>query len=191
MSKHADILAMFSLYYPLSAATSNELEKLFDYRSNKKNEIILPVGNIPHYYYFIQKGLWEYYYLADNGDKVIKRFFQENSFVASTAALIQEAPSIFGISCLEAGTYIRIPAKPFRALMMTNIELMKFHISYLEKNWIVDKEPMEISLKYETAEERYRQFKAEHPGLLQRLKQHHIAAYLGITPTQLSRIRKH
>ncbi|RAJ77494.1 CRP-like cAMP-binding protein [Chitinophaga dinghuensis] len=191
MSDHADILAMFSSFYPISAATFSEVEKLFDHRTNKKNEIILPVGNVPQYYYFLQKGLWEYFYLADNGDKVIKRFFQENSFVASTAALIQQAPSVFGISCLETGAYIRVPAKPFRELMMTNTELMKFQIAYLEKKWVVEKEPLEISLKYETAEDRYLQFIAEHPDLIPRLKLHHIASYLGVTPTQLSRIRKH
>jgi hypothetical protein len=60
---------------------------------------------------------------------------------------------------------------------------------YLEKNWVVKKEPLEVSLKYETAKKRYLQL-VENTSLYNRLKQHHIASYLGITPTQLSRIKK-
>lgn len=51
------------------------------------------------------------------------------------------------------------------------------------------KEPLEIGLKWDTAKIRYIKL-YENQKLYQRLKQHHIASYLGITPTQLSRIRK-
>jgi hypothetical protein len=40
------------------------------------------------------------------------------------------------------------------------------------------------------ATERYLIFKEEHPGLEDLIPQYHIASYLGISPTQLSRIRK-
>ncbi|WP_241315619.1 hypothetical protein [Chryseobacterium arthrosphaerae] len=54
---------------------------------------------------------------------------------------------------------------------------------------MVKKEPLEVSLKYETAKQRY-VFLLENRSLYNRLKQNQIASYLGITPTQLSRIRK-
>lgn len=65
-----------------------------------------------------------------------------------------------------------------------------FHINYIELNWIVAKEPLEISLKYRTAKSRYFDFLDEYKPILPRLKQHQIASFLGITPTQLSRIKK-
>ncbi len=54
---------------------------------------------------------------------------------------------------------------------------------------MVRKEPLEINLKRESAKQRYIQL-YQNQHLFQRLKQHHIASHLGITPTQLSRIRK-
>jgi hypothetical protein len=60
---------------------------------------------------------------------------------------------------------------------------------YLEIHWVVEKEPQEISLRYESAKSRYLQFLHQYPTLESRLKQHEIAAYLGVIPTQLSRIR--
>jgi CRP-like cAMP-binding protein len=41
-----------------------------------------------------------------------------------------------------------------------------------------------------TAEERYLEFIERYPQLEQRVPQHQIASYLGITPESLSRIRK-
>lgn len=41
-----------------------------------------------------------------------------------------------------------------------------------------------------TPEERYLNFLKERPGLIQRIPQHQLASYLGITPESLSRIRK-
>ncbi len=58
----------------------------------------------------------------------------------------------------------------------------------MEQHWVVDKEPYEISLRNDTARVRYDEFLRKYPDLVNRLKKHHIAAYIGITPTQLSRI---
>jgi hypothetical protein len=41
-----------------------------------------------------------------------------------------------------------------------------------------------------SAEERYLDFIRTYPDLVQRIPQHMIASYLGITPESLSRIRK-
>lgn len=51
------------------------------------------------------------------------------------------------------------------------------------------KEKREIELVTLEAKERYDIFKNEHPGLENQISQYHIASYLGISPTQLSRIR--
>ena len=47
-----------------------------------------------------------------------------------------------------------------------------------------------ISSLSATAEERYNDFVKKYPSLLQRVPEHMIASYLGISPETLSRIRK-
>jgi hypothetical protein len=59
----------------------------------------------------------------------------------------------------------------------------------LAEYFFVRKEKREIELVTLEAKERYAIFQKEHPKLEQRIPQYHIASYLGITPTQLSRIR--
>lgn len=68
-------------------------------------------------------------------------------------------------------------------------DMAALYIRYLEIHWVVEKEPLEISLRYDTAKSRYTAFLQQFPALEHRLKQHEVASYLGITPTQLSRIR--
>jgi hypothetical protein len=61
-------------------------------------------------------------------------------------------------------------------------DIAAFYIRYLERHWIVEKEPDEISFRHDDAMKRYRDFICREPDLYRRLKQHHIAALLGITP---------
>ena len=41
----------------------------------------------------------------------------------------------------------------------------------------------------DTPEQRYKNLLRDHPEIIQRIPQHYIASYLGITPVSLSRIR--
>ncbi len=55
---------------------------------------------------------------------------------------------------------------------------------------MIIKEKNEISLILDDAMTRYQNFIEQNPNIQNRIPLHHIANHLGITPTQLSRIRK-
>ncbi|MGG7469774.1 Crp/Fnr family transcriptional regulator [Chryseobacterium arthrosphaerae] len=186
---HSEFIKHINQYYPLSEETSKDLLDICTKEYYRKNDLLLESGSMARYYYFLRSGLIGYYTVDDDGNNIYKIFFEENSFVASTAAIIKNEPSDFNIIALEDCSVIQYPAKAYRELLEKHHDLALFHLCYLEKNWVVKKEPLEVSLKYETAKKRYLQL-LETPSLYNRLKQHHIASYLGITPTQLSRIKK-
>ncbi|WP_010256107.1 Crp/Fnr family transcriptional regulator [Myroides injenensis] len=176
-------------YYPLSSQTLEELTNICTLKHFKKNELLLSIGDHAHYYYFIQKGLLGYYNMDDEGNIIYKLFFEEHSFVTSTSAVIENKPSDFSIIALEDTEVICYPVIDFQSLLIKHHDLALFQIRYLEKNWVVKKEPLEINLKWESAKKRYIRL-YQNKKLYQRLKKHQIASYLGVTPTQLSRIRK-
>lgn len=189
MSTFDEFFKQIDRYHPLSQETKSELLAICHIDYFKKNDLLLQAGDRPQHYYFIQKGLLGYYLLDENGDTIYKMFFEENSFVASTAAIIEEQASKFNIVALEDVQVISYRADKFRQLINKHHDLALFHLHYLEKNWVVKKEPLEINLKRESAKQRYLKM-LDNPSLISRIKQHQIASYLGITPTQLSRIRK-
>ncbi len=186
---NSELLKQINTYYPLSKETTAALIDICSEEYYKKNELLLEAGNMARYYYFIKSGLIGYYTLDEEGNYIYKIFFEENSFVASTSAIIKNEPSDFNIVALEDCSVIKYPVKAFRELLEKHHDLALFQIQYLEQNWVVKKEPLEVSLKYETAKQRYLLL-LQNKSLYNRLKQHHIASYLGITPTQLSRIKK-
>lgn len=188
----AEIASFFTsvnAYYPLKEETKALLIPLLRQRRVKAKELYLAEGARPHLISFVYSGLFSYYTSAPNGDYIIKLFFAENSFMAATSALISGKLSSFAIKALEDSSVVELDFYAFKQLTTQHIDLALFWISYLEKNWVVAKEENEINLKYLTAKDRYEHFKQQYPNLLKRIKLKDMAAYLGITPTQLSRIR--
>jgi CRP-like cAMP-binding protein len=155
----------------------------------KKDDFLLKAGIVPKEVTFVKKGLFSYQYNNEKGDTVIKKFFPENYLVSSTSALLLQEPGIFSIRALEDCEVISYSFEKFRALTEKHNDIAAFYIKYLEQKWVIEKEFDEITLKSETAKQRYLTFQAKFPDLIPRLRLHHIAAYLAVTPTQLSRIR--
>lgn len=184
-----ELIDKMNTYHYLSADTVEALRNICFTKIFKKNDILLRAGDTARYYYFVKSGLLGYYSTDENGTSIYKLFFEENSFCASASSLVEETPSTFSIDALEDSEIILYPSDKFRKLIAEHHDLALFHIAYLEKNWVVKKEPLEIILKSESAKQRYLTL-LENSKLVKRLKQHQIASYLGITPTQLSRIRK-
>ncbi len=184
-----DILTHIDKYHKLSAASRAAFLDICTAKHFCKGSFLQQANESARYIYFIQKGVVGYYTTNEKGAITYKMFFAENSFVASTSAVVGNLPSDFAIIALEDCQVIRYSAAAFRSLYQTRHDIALFHIHYLEENWVVKKEPLEIALRNQTAKERYLKLRAD-LSLYSRLKKHHIASYLGITPTQLSRIRK-
>lgn len=176
-------------YTKISTAAQEAWQQLLTEQQLARQEYFLKEGSVPKRIAFVKKGLLSYFYTDKEGATVIKKFFPEQTLVASTSAMLLQQPSKFTIQALEATEIISYPFEGFRQLTIQFPDISNFYIHYMEQHWVIEKEIGEISLKYETAGQRYADFKKNQPQLLQRLKLHHIASYLGITPTQLSRIR--
>ncbi|MEF9478291.1 Crp/Fnr family transcriptional regulator [Chryseobacterium sp. 1B4] len=155
--KNSEFVNQINRYYPLSDETIKDLLYICTEEYYHKNDLLLESGAMARYYYFLKSGLIGYYTTDEQGNTIYKIFFEENSFVASTAAIIKNEPSDFNIIALEDCSVIQYPAKAYRELLEKHHDLALFHMYYLEKNWVVNKEPLEVSLKYETAKKRYLQ----------------------------------
>ncbi|WP_221284521.1 Crp/Fnr family transcriptional regulator [Mucilaginibacter sp. SP1R1] len=176
-------------YGNLSDESRAAWEKGLKRRVYNKNDLFLSEGQVPRTVAFVSVGLFAQSYTSEHGDTIIKRFFPEGYFVASTSALIQKSPSVFSIKALEPSVVLEYNFSEFKQLMQKYNDIGAFYSRYIELHWIIEKEPLEIAFRSDTAKTRYVQFLESYPALEPRLKQYEIASYLGITPTQLSRIR--
>lgn len=177
-------------YAPISDETWLDFIKITKFRLIKKHSILYPFGEKPRSYSYIYQGLVRCFSCDEKGNEYNKVFFDEGKFPGSMTALLTSTPSKLAIEAIEESLIIEIDFNAYRQLMSKNNELKDFQIFYLEKNWLLEKDAREIEIIQEGAEARYLRFIANYPSLVDRLPQYHIASHLGITPTQLSRIRK-
>jgi CRP-like cAMP-binding protein len=175
-------------YSPLTEGSETAWAAILNEKTYDKGDYFVNVGQVPKKVAFVCKGLFSQYYINDNGDTVIKYFFPEGRIAGSIPATLTRTESLFAIEAIEKTTVLEYDFQRFKQLVASHNDIAAFYISYMEQHWIIDKEPYEISLRSDAAKVRYDEFLQKYPELVNRLKKHHIAAFLGITPTQLSRI---
>lgn len=178
-------------YGELSSEDWQEIRRICRIIHCEKGKILLMPGHRSEYMYFIANGCMRSFYLDDEGNSYNKNLFLEGSFPASAASLITGQESILGLETLEVSQIIQFSFSAFRKAMLSSFGLQQLYIAYIERHWIVEKELREISLVTEDAEQRYCKLLVQYPNIDRRIAQKHLASHLGITPTQLSRIRKH
>lgn len=132
-------------------------------------------------------GVFRIYYLDENGNEWNKHFVQKKDFIASSVS--PEKESITNIQALTNAEIILLPLPQLLALSKKHNDLSIF-IQKLTFSYLEQKQEREINLLSETALNNYLTFKKDFPELENEIQHFHIASYLGITPTQLSRVRK-
>ncbi len=154
----------------------------------RKNQFFIKVGEIPGKIGFIVTGLFHYYYINNKGKQYTKQFCPENHFIIPYSAMLSGRESNFYIQALEDSNVLITDHLSWKKLFEQHLCWRILTIKMLEKVYLLH-EKREKELLLDSAETRYLAFLKEYPGLEQRLKQYHIASYLGITPVALSRIR--
>ena len=175
-------------YTNLTSEAKQEWAGLLKKRKYLTGEYFITVGQIPKKVAFVDNGLFSQYFITDAGDTIIKYFFPEGRILGSIPATLTQTESSFAIVALENSTVLEYDFREFKKLVSKYRDVADFYINYLERHWVIEKEPLEVAMKNDTAAKQYSDFLKTYPGLVKRLKKHHIASYLGITPTQLSRI---
>jgi CRP-like cAMP-binding protein len=175
-------------YYNISEEAESAWAYLFRLNKYGKNDNFVSIGQHPRKVGFVVKGLFSQNYIADDGSVVIKYFFPEQRMAASLGAMLAGKPSEFYITAIEDTTVFEYDFFEFKKLFRSFPDLALFYIAYNELHWIIEKEPLEVAMRNETSAKRYDDFLKKYPSLVKRLKKHHVASYLGITPTQLSRL---
>lgn len=162
--------------------------RLFQSQTLKQGEFFVRCGDMPKTIGFIISGILCLYYVKPDGNQYTKSFCAENSFVAAYSALLLKQPSRLFIQALEDTKLLIADYSNYQQLCEHHLCWQKLNCKIAEFLFI-KKEKRESALLLDDAKTRYLSFLQEFPQLEPRLKQHHIASYLGMTPVTLSRIR--
>ncbi|WP_452223106.1 Crp/Fnr family transcriptional regulator [Lacinutrix chionoecetis] len=183
------IKSVLERYHKVEDTSVDALFAISKIQHLKKGTQLLPVGKTSKHSHILFKGAIVSYYLNKDGSLYHKNIFLEGDFVGSKVSTLNNAPSRFALEVIEEAILITYNYKKYRELIDANLDLKDFYIAYLEKNWVLDKEKREIEIVMKSTKERYLNFITTHPNIETRIPLHYIASHLGVTPTQLSRIR--
>lgn len=154
----------------------------------QKGQFFLQAGQKPDKFGFVVSGILRLFYTDHEANEFNKSFCLEGDFAASYSALLQNKESRLSINALEMTTLIIANYNDY-------LNLINQHLCWqvlsrkLAEDLFIKKEQKESQFLLDNAEERYLNFLQEYPNLENRIKQYHIASYLGITPVALSRIK--
>jgi CRP-like cAMP-binding protein len=161
---------------------------LFKIYTLERGDFFVRAGDVPKTIGFVLSGILRLYYVARDGNEYTKSFCAENSFIAAYSALLLQQPSRLFIQALEDTKLLIADYSAYRVLSENHACWQALNCKIAEILFI-KKEKRESALLLDDAKTRYLSFQEEYPGWETRIRQHHIASYLGITPVTLSRIR--
>ncbi|PWJ57172.1 CRP-like cAMP-binding protein [Dyadobacter jejuensis] len=174
---------------PLTPATLRELEGIFCEVALRKHESFVEAGKVAKKFGILEHGILRAYYRTEGGQEYNKHFFRAPCFIGGFSSLVTGEPSPIN---LQALTDCHIWEADYHSLTKRYDEWPDLErlSRILAEQYFVQKERREVEIVLLNADKRYQIFKNEFPELENLIPQYHIASYLGITPTQLSRIRK-
>lgn len=185
-------LQLSNVLQTLVEIPADELAKLtciFQPLTLKTGDFLIRAGEISSQIGFVVAGIFRLYYVNSVGTEFTKSFCPENHFVTAYSALILKQPAQFFIEALEDSLLLVVDYSQYVQLCAENSCWQTINHKLVEALFI-KKEKREAELLLDDATTRYQKFLIEYPNLERRVKQYHIASYLGISPVSLSRIRK-
>ena len=183
------LYAYFKERIPLTDDQFKLMQSFFIPKQLDKGEILLREGERAKYAAFIEKGCLRSYVIDNKGKEHIVQFAPENWWLADTNSLLNGTPSLFTIDAIEPSDILLLDVASHKKMME---QIPGFAASFqvgIQKHTAAKDKRIIASLTA-TAEERYRDFLQIYPSIAQRVPQHMLASFLGITPETLSRVRK-
>ncbi len=173
---------------PLSQKEKDLLSDALIIRQIPKKFDIVEIGKISREVYFINKGCLQLFYNKDGEDATIF-LATENMFLGTFTSFLTQQPSLEGLRSLEECELLVLPKSALENLYETMPKMNLIIRKILEQRFL-SAQSIVTSFVLNKPEERYLQMLEKRPELFQRVPQHILATFLGITPVSLSRIRK-
>ena len=175
-----------SKYVSLTEEEKNAIGSPDIFRSVKKGTILLKEGQKSKDSYFVIKGCIRIYYILDSEEKTTD-FYTEMETV-TPHCVISKTPSEYYISCIE-DTIFTVSNSDMEVEINSNFPKFETICKMVSEELLAKQRSDFDAFKISSPEQRYLNLIQKKPDLIQRVPQHQLASFLGITPQSLSRLR--
>jgi CRP/FNR family transcriptional regulator, cyclic AMP receptor protein len=175
-------------FVDLSADELSYFNSILEIKKVSKKTVLLHEGDICNFEAFINKGCIRNYYIDENGVEVILQFAIEEWWVSDIASFHNHSPSNMFIETLEGCELLVLSPQTKEQLLQEVPKLERMFRLMVQKNLSVLQKRF-LNTITTSAQEKYLDFIERYPTIPQRVAQHYIASYLGISAEFLSKVR--
>ena len=184
-----NFLTFTDQFVSFSPQEKEQIKRQFTIRDVPKHHVLIDIGQVADEIYFINKGCIRLYYLTEEGEEVTGFIFLENMMAGASESFFSRIPSMQVIETLEECELLVLTHEKLEQLY-TDVPKMNILVRKILEQRMAFAQKVVASLIIHKPQDRYSSYQQLHPDLENRIPQHILASYMGITPVSLSRIRK-
>lgn len=173
----------------LTAGQAQDIAAEFSPLQLRKHDFLLRAGSVSDDYVFLEAGLLRAFAYDPVGHDVTTGFYGPGEVVFEVASFFQRTPSQEYVQALTDCAGWRLSFAQLNGLFHARSEFREFGRAVLVSGFAALKTRVLATITAPAAT-RYEQLVQARPALVQHAPLKHIASYLGVTDTSLSRIRK-
>ena len=189
MNNFANINKSISRYVDFTQQELDTFNSLLEYKKVPKKTIMLHEGEMCNFEAFVIQGCVRKYYIDANGFEVILQFAIEDAWVSDISfSIYEDKPSKVFIETLEDCEFYMFSPESKEALFKKAPKFERAYRILFQRNLAALQNRLFNTIS-KTALDKYVEFLELYPTLPQRVAQHYIASYLGISAEFLSKTR--
>ncbi len=178
----------FAKHISLTKVEEDYVKTLFDYKKLQSKDFLLKQGEVCKQSAFVIKGCLRGYTIDSNGFEHVLSFAPADWWIGDMYSMLSEKPGNLNIEAMEESEVFLLTKKNQEILYTKIPKFERFFRIIIEKSLIAFQQRLNDNLSL-TAEERYLKFCKTYPLLINSIPQKQIAAYIGVTPEFLSKLR--
>jgi CRP-like cAMP-binding protein len=186
--QHALLMSSIRRHIDPTADEESYFLSLLQTMQVKKRRFLLQEGDVCRHSAFVVSGCMRSYTVDDNGFEHILQFAPEGWWIADMYSFISGRPGQLYIDALEHSELLLLSKSHQEKLYHDVPKFERFFRIIVENSLVAGRQRILDNMSL-SATQRYDQFCQQYPTLIHRLPQKQIAAYIGVTPEFLSKLR--
>lgn len=187
MKEQLEYFIRLKLKHPIEEEIKAILE-IFQLKTFAKGDVFKDAGKVCKNLGFLIEGSVRHYAIKNNGKEITGRIVQKNNFVTDLISIRTREKTPMIIAFLEPSTMLVTSKDAVDELLEVNLTFNRLIREHMADS-VVELGKLYLLFLTGTAKERYQFVLENNPSLLKNIPLQFIATMIGITPTQLSRIR--
>lgn len=173
----------------LSANEESQIKNYLTPKKLRKKQYLLQEGDICKTIAFIEKGILKAYSTDEQGNEHIIQFGLEGWIISDLYSFLTNEPAVYNIEAIEDAELVLISKSAHEELLLKVPKYETFTRLNITNAYLSMQKRI-TSIISSSLEERYEKFIELYPDIVQRVPQHMIASYMGLSPETLSRVRR-